>query len=117
MKVIRKDIKVDVFNCGVSIVICSREDAPDYFKRLNCGIEYKESGAQGVTFTPGGFLPIIWLPKVPKKIEELATLSHECIHATHAILEDRGIDWTAQNDEVVAYTQAYLFKEILTALK
>ena len=48
------------------------------------------------------------------RIEEkdFYTLSHECIHLVRHILDDRGIPFSPQNDEVIAYYHNYWLKRL-----
>lgn len=48
---------------------------------------------------------------------QLATLVHECLHATTALLEDRGVPISRENDEVMAYTLDCLFSSLLKSMK
>jgi hypothetical protein len=40
---------------------------------------------------------------------EIATLVHECVHAAMAVLDDKGVPISRENDEALAYTIDYLF--------
>lgn len=44
--------------------------------------------------------------------KDFYTLGHECLHLTKSIFRDRGIPFTAENDEVIAYYQEHLVKTL-----
>lgn len=44
--------------------------------------------------------------------KDFYTLMHECLHLVKGIFVDRGIPFSAENDEAVAYYQEYWFKRI-----
>lgn len=48
------------------------------------------------------------------RIEEndFYTLAHECIHLVRHILTDRGIPFTPENDEIIAYYHGYWLKRL-----
>jgi hypothetical protein len=43
-------------------------------------------------------------------------LSHECSHIAAMVLSDRGVRYSARNDEAFTYLQAYLLRKCLNAL-
>lgn len=57
-------------------------------------------------------LPRGWEPT----IFHLGSLGHECTHAALAILHERQVPLSLDNDEPIAYLQAYLFRWCLTQL-
>jgi hypothetical protein len=44
------------------------------------------------------------------------TIAHECLHATHAILSDRRVKFSAHNDEAVTYTQEWIIDKVTNFL-
>lgn len=42
----------------------------------------------------------------------IGTLVHECLHATSAVLRDRGIELTAETEEAYAYYLQWLFNSL-----
>jgi hypothetical protein len=48
---------------------------------------------------------------------QIATLVHECLHVTTALLEDRGVPITRENDETMAYTLDCVFRKLLQSMK
>ena len=56
---------------------------------------------------------IIWL----KNSRDTDHIVHETQHMTHIVLDDRGINWNKENEELFAYYQGFLFREITNKLK
>jgi len=44
--------------------------------------------------------------------KDFYTLMHECVHLVKRIFADRGIPFTAENDEAIAYYQAWWFRTL-----
>lgn len=44
--------------------------------------------------------------------KDFYSLMHECIHLVKAVFTDRGIPFTSENDESIAYYHSYWFKRI-----
>ena len=57
---------------------------------------------------------IIFL-KDDEDIDE-ATIYHEALHATHFLMDSRGIPITVDNTEIVAYTQGHIVEVAVKAL-
>lgn len=60
---------------------------------------------------------LLWLPKVPKTIEELGHLNHEIFHAVDEILRRIGIELTGSSCEAYAYLLEYVSVKIWSELK
>lgn len=52
----------------------------------------------------------IWFDS--EKVVTPGLVAHECIHAINCIYEDKGIEITMSNDEVLAYSVEYLVDKI-----
>ena len=60
----------------------------------------------------------IWLKSFKEtNIISMGHLVHECMHATVAILNSRGIPINKNNEECVAYYQEFLFKGFLSKIR
>lgn len=51
------------------------------------------------------------------RITAIGILAHECLHAARTVLDSRGVPFTSENDEVVAYLQEHLVESTLRELK
>ncbi len=76
-------------------------------------LEKHPCGSLGLTFHKPGYVPVIWLPKKPKTPEEIATLSHECLHVVQELFRWTGLQMVFETDEVAAHALSYLVKKIL----
>ena len=57
----------------------------------------------------------LWMPKVPEKPQEYATLGHEIFHAAFGIMDEIGASPSEDSEEAYAYLIGYLTKEIYTS--
>lgn len=72
---------------------------------------------RGKCFFRRGYAPIIWIPSIPKKAREYATLSHECLHAVFHLFEWAGLPLTRDNEEVMTHSMAHLINSVLSKKK
>lgn len=49
--------------------------------------------------------------------QSLSILTHECLHAAMMIIANRGMKVNQNNDELVAYLQQYIIKNVIKNLK
>jgi len=63
------------------------------------------------------FIRVVWVRDFDWTINDQASLNHELIHCATAILKDKGIDISNDNDEVLAYYHSYLLKTCMIKLK
>ena len=120
-----KEFKVNMglFDYDVIFLIGDHEKAVERVNKAH-GYEYPEPDFEprGRCFYKKGRIPFVWLPKVPKTPREIATLSHECLHAVWHVL-----DWAAMikdgfivsrdNEELMCHAMAHLVCEALTELR
>ena len=59
----------------------------------------------------------IWMPRIPKTIDEIATLVHEVEHCVFHLFKYKGMNHSEDSDEAYAYANDYLFREIMTKAK
>jgi len=103
-----KLIDIDVFNCQVIVLanktqldwMSKKYPANDFFFKNNGGSYYWGD------YNGEEFIILCWLDK------ELTTLTHECVHIAHCIMERNGIPINFENTETQAYLTSYLFKMI-----
>lgn len=50
------------------------------------------------------------------KYDALATISHECFHATYRILHSRGLELCYESEEAFCYLQGHLTREVFKFL-
>ena len=88
-------------------------------------LETDETEADGLTINlrdagTDGFI-IVALKDFRRRLKKkhnaaIGVLAHECLHATKAIFESRGVPFTPENEEVIAYMQEHLVESSLDAL-
>ena len=88
----------------------------DYVKHLKdkYGITRDGESGHGETTIVGGDL-FMWLDPDFTKDEVICTLVHECVHATHFILNTRSIPMNMENTEVMAYHTDFVFRKLAEA--
>ncbi len=72
---------------------------------------------RGKTFFRTGYCPVIWLPAKPVTPRELATLSHECLHAVYHLMDWASIPVIVETDEIQCHAMAHLVTNILKELQ
>jgi len=71
---------------------------------------------RGKTFFRTGYVPVIWIPKIPQTPREYATLSHECLHAVFYMMDWANVPTIIETDEVSAHAMAHLINNILSKI-
>lgn len=65
-----------------------------------------------------GYVPVIWLPRVPRKSRDYAALAHEILHALRYMLVDwAGIPLTRDTDETFCHAMSHAMWQTLEKLK
>lgn len=72
---------------------------------------------RGKCFYRTGFVPIIWISKVPESPREYATLSHEIIHALFHLFDWANVPIDNSTEEVFAHAEAHLVNGFLKKIK
>lgn len=122
---IAKLIPVDIYRRDVLLVTnySHKELETELSKYLSKGEVRKtikeckgvqDNGAITIQTSIGGLL--VYMPKYLGDEESIGTLSHEILHATSFILEEVGISFSAQTQEVYAFLIGYLSKEAMKVL-
>lgn len=79
--------------------------------------EQKGNVARGVTLYQTGYVPIVWLPKLPTEPREHATFAHEVIHAVYHLFDWANIPISRDTEEVFAHSVAHVINNVLPKLK
>lgn len=125
MKKVFKILNKSVYGVPVIIFIGELEEFIEYqrkkFKRYNISIDnynYSLGLTEPLQNTKTNELIIlIWMPNYKHTIRDLATLSHECLHASLFILESREIKFDYKNDEILTYLHTFILEEALYKLE
>ena len=59
----------------------------------------------------------IYMPSFDNSIDDIVILSHQCIHVTDDILNDRNVQHGDQNKEALTYTHDAIYRYFLEKLK
>lgn len=70
----------------------------------------------GLTVNTQGKSPIIWIRKFDNSAEDISILNHEILHATFAILLDRGLVASIDSEEAFTYLLQYISLQFYTNL-
>lgn len=116
MKQVTKKIKVDVYDCTVHLIVTDSIDDSynaivNKYPKIGDQIKEKEKGTYlGLTLYGSGTNKKYWIiiePSTPFPI-----LVHECFHATHKILKERGIEVISDDvEESAAWLMEYIFSK------
>lgn len=68
---------------------------------------------KGMCVGRDGYIPVIWMPRKPKTIEEQSTLAHECLHAVGWMSKHFGLKYDDNNDEVFTHAISHLYREAM----
>jgi len=63
---------------------------------------------RGKCFFRRGYVPVVWLPKIPKTKREHATYAHECLHAVFHLFEWVSLPLNRDTEEVMTHSMAHL---------
>ncbi len=70
----------------------------------------------GMTFSASGKPIVLWIPALPKTIEDFSVINHEVLHLIWAILSWVHIPLSDDTEEVYAYMTSYYTRIIYTIL-
>lgn len=62
-------------------------------------------------------IEIIWVKPCADAHQLAVTVAHECLHAVHSVLDDRGMTFTTSSQEAYAYLHSYFMTECLAATR
>lgn len=94
----------------------NQKQVNESLKKLKIADGMDITGAAGVTtYFQGGI--VIWLVANDKSPENVASLVHECVHASNMILGTRGVGACHDNDEAQCYLTEWIFRNCYRCLK
>ena len=119
--VFRYELKI--FRCEVNFLFCHAKDLEGELKKL-----YKElrprhisigqtPAVAGTTFKLGCFPYKVFVFINTDYPIEIGTVSHECLHAIHYVMQICGIPVNRHNDETEAYMLCDLVDEVFTHVR
>jgi len=60
---------------------------------------------------------VIWVKPSANAHQLAVTIAHECLHAVHSVLDDRGLKFSNDSQEAYAYLHSYFMTECLAATR
>lgn len=123
------EIEVPVFNALLELFVGDTSKVGEWASDdLQCdllGVEDAVASADGFTVSladvgKDGYV-VIALKDFRRRlradrVRAVGVLAHECLHAVKAVFESRGVPFTPENEEAIAYLQEHLIEEALTRL-
>lgn len=74
-------------------------------------------GVRAFCLSEKGHVPVIWLPKPPRTVDDLSTFGHEVFHLTCTLMSWAGIPLSSSSEEAYTHQFKYLFKNILLTIR
>lgn len=119
-----KVINIDLYRRDITVFIGSHEEfkdwvtsiaAPKSWEQLIESVVYSDDDSIGsYWYNINNGNGIIELPKHPKTPEEIATASHEALHATFRLLDYVGVEYMRNgSNEPFTYTLEYIVNGIM----
>ena len=107
-----KRVHMGAFDFDVIILVGDYKTACAYIKWKfdDTNLEDFDKGyvSRGKCFFRQGYVPIVWIPKIPETNREHATYAHECLHAVFHLFEWAGLPLTRDTEEVMTHSMAHL---------
>lgn len=114
---IRIKCKTPIYGTIITLVVSDDKEFKEYMLD-KCSVECNVKGNCGNFFGNPRYGGIVWMPSFKhESIENIATLAHECIHASTYVLDHNGMQVSFDNDEAIAYLMNYYLEYFLGKLK
>lgn len=113
-------IPVDFLETEIGVIISDDWDkVSQHVRRVYENENYPvgDNQAYGKCFRALGYIPIIWMPSIPKTPHQIGTLAHEVFHAVEDIAKHYSIWLSAESEEFYGKLIGYLVKTILAKTK
>ena len=117
----KKNLKVyrmemGMFDFAVRLVVGDYHEAVKYCGRFFNERDFVEYDAsinggyvpRGKCFFKSGYVPVLWIPRVPKTPREHATFAHECTHAVFHLFEWASLPVSRDTEEAFCHALAHL---------
>lgn len=118
-----KTVYVDVplYKNGVRFVITknvtrAKKYIRNHIKEPNWEPEFLESPGAFTVVKPD-YVCLVWLPSLPKTVQNFASLVHELQHVTFWILSRAGIPLNTSTQEAYSYLIGFLTQGFLTKIR
>lgn len=107
-------VHMGAFDFSVTFVIGSHSKLTKYiqwkFEDKDFDAEAWNHGyeARGKCIYRRGYVPVVWIPTLPRTSREHATFAHECLHAIFHLFEWAEMPITRDTEEVMTHSMAHL---------
>lgn len=117
-----KNIEMGIFDYTVCAIIGN-------YKNIKAFINWKfeedwfnkkynnDYSPRGQVLHKNGYVPILWIPKLPKTAREHATLAHEALHCVYHLFDWANIPMSRDTEEIVTHSMSHIITEILKVNK
>lgn len=72
---------------------------------------------RGRVFYRPGYVPVLWIPRLPRTPREYGTLCHEVLHVVSHLMDWASIKFTGDTEEAYCHAVGHAVTEILSKLK
>lgn len=101
---------------NVGKFVAWKVDDPLVLKTIEQDDKSRGVGARGRYYHRRGYIPIIWIPRVPRTPREHATLAHEMLHVVRTIMEWAGIPLNEDTEEAYCHALGHGVEKVLAGL-
>lgn len=107
-------VHMGTFDFSVIILVGDYKTACSYalwaFEDKKTNLEDFDRGyiPRGKCFFRQGYIPVVWIPKIPKTAREHATYAHECLHAIFHLFDWANLSINNDTEEVMTHAMAHL---------
>jgi len=112
-----KIVHLGVFDFSVVCVVGKYENLGKYLRwkfednSLDLDDFYDGYKPRGKCCFCRGYVPVVWIPRLPQTPREHATLAHECLHAVYHLFDWASLPLTSDTEEVMTHSMGYLISE------
>ena len=118
MNIIKKRIKIPLYNHLSLVIIISDDVYNASYDYIGIDNPDKESNARGVFISNGGNESILSINPNQKSISDLAGIvSHEALHATNYIMDFVGMKLSSDSEESYTYLLQYIVEEVMNLVE
>jgi len=107
-------IEDDIYNTNLGFCLGDREKFNDHLTNIGVPEEMLADGLGKYIICNNHHL--LWMEQL-KTLEDFSILIHELLHHCMGVFAERGIPIREDNDEVMCYYQAMMFRNICKKLK
>ncbi len=114
-----RQVHLGVFDYSVHLAVGDRRVADRYVKWFHGTdrIVGSTEDSRGLCYYRVGYCPVVWIPEAPRTTRQIATATHECLHAVQHAMRWASIPASEDTDEIEAHTLGWVVKNLLDVAK